>query len=254
MTPDLTYSVITACLNSARTVRRCIDSVLCQTVLPREYLIVDGASVDGTMDIVRETFAARGEASGTIDVKFLGQGAPRGISAAWNMALAHCSSDVVFILNSDDWYEGECAATALGAFRNNPQADIILASARTYKRGATVPCGILRNRPEYLLPALMPFVHVSCFVRRTVYARVGGFDPTLAFAMDYDFLWRCKKAGMNFAIVPDVVTNFEEGGAANSHRRQARIEVYRIALRHGRSRLIPFFALAGRFISGGLEL
>jgi GT2 family glycosyltransferase len=167
-------------------------------VLPREYLIVDGASVDGTMDIIRETFVARGEASRTIDVKFLQQGGSRGISAAWNMALPHCSSDVVFILNSDDWYERECAATALGAFGNNPRADIVVASARTYKRGATVPYRILRNRPEYLLPVLMPFVYVSCFVRRTVYARVGGFDPKLAFAMDYDFLWRCKKAGMNF--------------------------------------------------------
>jgi GT2 family glycosyltransferase len=219
-------------------------------VLPREYFIVDGASVDGTVDIIRETFAARGEASGTIDVKFLGQGGPRGISAAWNMALAHCSSDVVFILNSDDWYERECAATALGAFRNNPRADIVVASARTYKRGATAPYGIARNRPEWLFPVLQPFLHFSCFVRRTVYGRVGGFDPRLQIAMDYDFLWRCRNAGMNFVVLPDAVVNFEEGGNANSRRREARIEVYRIAARHGRSRLIPLLALAARFVTG----
>jgi hypothetical protein len=50
--------------------------------------------------------------------------------------------------------------------------------------------------------------------------------------------------------VPDVVANFEEGGAANSHRREARVEAYRIATTYGRSRLIPLLALAGRFVTG----
>jgi GT2 family glycosyltransferase len=93
----------------------------------------------------------------------------------------------------------------------------------------------------------MPYVHISCFVRRTVYERLGGFDTDLALAMDYDFLWRCKTAGMKFAKMPDLLSNFELGGAANSHRKEARLETYRIATRY--CRILPALGLVARCLT-----
>jgi GT2 family glycosyltransferase len=178
----------------------------------------------------------------------LDQGGAGGISAAWNMALEWCTSDVVFILNSDDWYERDCAETVLAAMNADKQVDIVVANARNYKRGEKVPCGVWRNRPAWLLPILMPYVHPACFVRKCVYDRVGGFDPEYLTAMDYDFLWRCRAGGMRFSILPDIVTNFELGGTANSCRKEARAEVYRIGRRY--CRLLPMAALAARFLTG----
>jgi len=248
MRPDITYSVITACWNSARTITRCIDSVLSQTVLPQEYLFVDGGSSDNTRELIRQSFVDSSDSHSSVAWKMLEQGDVRGISAAWNVALRECTGDVVFILNSDDWYQPDCAERVLSALRNNPDADVVLANARTYRRGESSPCAIWRNRPDWLLPVLMPYVHTGCFVRRKVYERLGGFDPALALAMDYDFLWRCRVSGMKFVRLPDVVSNFELGGVANSHRKEARIETYRVASKY--CYVLPIAALVGRYLTG----
>ncbi len=180
--------------------------------------------------------------------KMLEQGNVRGISAAWNVALKECTGDVVFILNSDDWYESNCAECILRAMRNNPETGIVHADARKYKREESTPCGVWRNRPEWLLPVLMPYVHPACFVRRTVYERIGGFNPAYAIAMDFDFLWRCKVDGVKSVMLPQLLTNFELGGTADSRRREARIELYKIARQYHRA--LPAFAFAARYLTG----
>ena len=86
MRPDITYSVITACWNSARTITRCIDSVLRQTVLPKEYFFVDGGSSDNTRELIRQSFVDSSDSHSSVAWKMLEQGDVRGISAAWNVA------------------------------------------------------------------------------------------------------------------------------------------------------------------------
>lgn len=248
MKPDIAYSVITACWNSARTITRCVGSVLGQTIPPKEYFFVDGGSTDNTRELIRQSFGDHSGPSGAVAWKLLEQGDVRGISAAWNVALKECSGDVVFILNSDDWYEINCAERVLSAMRDNPDAGIVLANARTYRRGDGRPCSVWRNRPDWLLPILMPYVHTGCFVRRAVYEQLGGFDPALALAMDYDFLWRCRVSGIKFVRLPDVVSNFELGGLANSHRKEARLETYKVASKY--CHVLPRVALVGRYVTG----
>jgi glycosyltransferase involved in cell wall biosynthesis len=248
MEPDITYSVITACWNSARTITRCVGSVLGQTVLPKEYLFVDGGSTDNTREIIRQSFADHSGPSGAVAWKLLEQGDVRGINAAWNVALKECTGDVVFILNSDDWYENNCAELVLSAMRDHCDADIVLANIRTYRRGKTVPCGVRSNRPEWLFPILMPYVHPACFVRRVVYERLGGFDTAYVMAGDYDFLWRCKANGIKSVKLPEILSNFELGGLANSHRELARLEMFRVARKY--RLLLPFVALTVRYITG----
>jgi len=246
--PDITYSVITACWNAARTISRCIGSVLGQAVLPKEYFFVDGGSTDNTREIIRQSFADHSGVRSSVPWKMLEQGNVRGISAAWNVALKECTGDVVFILNSDDWYESNCAERILSVMGDHPEAGIVHADARKYKRGESTPWGIWRNRPGWLLPVLMPHVHPACFVRRTVYEHIGGFDPAYAIAMDYDFLWRCKVNGVKSVRLPKLLANFELGGTADSRRSEARIELYRIARQH--HRVLPAVALVARYLTG----
>jgi len=250
MNDDITYSVVTACLNSATTLERCIDSVLLQRVPPKEHIFVDGGSTDGTTEIITRKRAEHVRAGGSTEFKLLNHGHPRGVPTAFNDGVAQCTSEVVFILNSDDWYERHCSETVMRAMRDNPQADIVLGNAHTYRPGETVPCGVLRNRPEWLVPALMPFVHPACFVRRRVYERVGYFNPAYKWNSDYDFLYRCKVAGVTFFKVPEVLVNFQWEGRADQHREEARLDAYRISRRYSRSPILPLCGLAARFLTG----
>jgi len=244
---ELTYSVITACWNSARTLCRCIDSVKAQTMPPREHIFVDGGSTDNTRELIEQGYRCNWDKCGPITCRLLEQGVVRGVSAAWNVALKQCFGDVVFLLNSDDWYETYCAERVLAALRDHPEAGIVHADARLYRRGESTPCADWRNRPEWLLPVLMPYVHPACFVRRTVYEQIGGFDPAYTTAMDYDFLWRCKRNRIRSIHLPEIVSNFELGGLADSHRKTARMEMYTIAKRYHRA--LPAIAFVGRCLT-----
>jgi glycosyltransferase involved in cell wall biosynthesis len=250
MIPDITYSVVTPCLNSAATLDRSIDSVLWQRIPPKEYIFVDGGSTDGTLEIIMRKRQEHARSGGSIEFRLLDHGRPRGVPAAFNDGIAQCTSEAVFILNSDDWYERHCSEIVLAAMKDHPRTDIVVGRAHTYRPGESVPCGVLRNRPEWLLPALMPFVHPACFVRRTVYDRIGYFNPAYKWNSDYDFLYRCKVAGITFLKVPEVLVNFQWEGGADQHRDEARLDAYRISRRYSRTPILPLFGLAARFLTG----
>ena len=129
------YAVVTACLNSARTIRRTIQSVMCQSILPTEYIFVDGGSRDNTLDIIDEEIKISTESGDITSFKVVKQMTKGGIYEAWNLAFYSMSDgiDYVFILNSDDWYELNCAEIVHNTFSLASNIDIVVASDRKYK-------------------------------------------------------------------------------------------------------------------------
>jgi hypothetical protein len=85
-------------------------------------------------------------------------------------------------------------------------------------------------------------IHPACFVRRDVYARIGLFDERYQIAADYDFVYRCRRAGIRFVRAPEVVVNVLRGGFAETHLALGRQEVAEIGRRHARW---PILAGAG---------
>lgn len=244
------YGVITACRNSARTIGRTVDSVLRQGVLPSQYVFVDGGSTDGTLEIIREMQTRHTQQGGAVRFSLLHQGNTPGIAGAWNIGLEHTSSDIVFILNSDDWYEENCAETVLNVMADNADVGMVVANEWVYKRGESTPCGQHRNRPAWLMPVAMSFVHPACFVRRSVYKQHGFFDVSLEVVLDYEFLYRCLRGGVKFRVLDETLVNFELGGTANTRRAEARLEMYRSARRYCPFPILPFGALLLRYLTG----
>ena len=246
------YAVITACRNSARTVARSVASVLNQTVAPREYIFVDGGSTDGTASILGGIMAAAATDPRGIRFELRDQGAIRGITKAWNLGLRECTADIIFILNSDDWYEPQCAETVLERFAADEKLDVVAASERTYARGSDVANGISRTRPLWLFPVAMPLVHPACFVRRRTYERFGLFDDEFEIVADYEFMFRCWRGGARFCNLSEIIVNFELGGTANSNRAIARKEMYAAAARYVSPPALPWLAMLLRALTGAL--
>lgn len=173
-------SVVTVAYNAAGTIERTIESVLSQTYQNIEYLVQDGGSTDGTLDIVNRY----GDRIALVSEP------DKGIYDAMNKGVARATGEWIHILNADDWYTGpdalERAVPHLDPARTN-YFDLI----RSYEDGSQV-LQSLNVKPWMLyVSAFLP--HPGLIVSRAQYDRIGLFDDTLRIAADHDFILRMVK-------------------------------------------------------------
>ena len=142
MPEDLrTVSIITVTYNSEKTIAATMESVLAQTYLALtqeskgsptpliEYLVVDGASKDRTVEIA-ESFRVRMEEAG---IRLRIQSEPdQGIYDAMNKGIRMATGDIIGIINSDDWYEPEAVETAVETF-TAAGCDVMFADIRLHR-------------------------------------------------------------------------------------------------------------------------
>jgi len=208
------FTVVTVCRNAESTLARAAQSLVDQTCRDFEWVVVDGLSTDGTL-AVAEDFAARLRSSG-VPAECRSE-ADGGIYDAMNKGIARARGKIVGILNADDWYEPDTLARVLAAHDTNPEAGIIHGYVRLLMDG-TEFC-VLRHNYDYTLThvghgAESGAQHPTCFVLKTVYDRVAGYDVSYPTAADYDFLLRAKRQGVRFLALDHVLTNFTLGGAS----------------------------------------
>jgi len=247
---DLTYSVITACLNSSDYISRAINSVLIQKHLPKEYIFVDGGSTDGTIEIIENTIENIKSNKTDIDCRLIHQKRGGGISNAWNIGLEKISSDIVFILNSDDWYEANTAEIVINKFISNPKIGIVCGHAKVYSPCTKRTVFIRKNRPLFLFPFLMPLVHCATFVKNDVYKKIGKFDERYKIAADYDFFYRCYLNNVHFLPINSILANFQLGGFGDSNRKISRIETFEVANQYFRHKTLLKLVLFLRAVLG----
>lgn len=204
-------SVVTVCFNSAATIRSCIDSVLSQQGIDLDYVMIDGASKDGTADIVRSygkrisTFVSEPD---------------KGIYNAMNKGLRLAKGDIVAILNSDDYYAGPAVLHDVAeAFRLNPEIDIVYGDLE-YVDAVNTDHVVRRWISSAFKPGSFSRgwhpPHPSFFVRRAVYERLGLFNEEFRIAADYEFMLRVlEKHRLPSLYLPGVKVKMRTGGASN---------------------------------------
>ena len=184
---SILVSVITPSFNQAGFIRETIDSVLSQDYRNIEYIVVDGGSTDGTVDILR-SYAER-------DPRFRFVSEPdQGQSDAINKGLRMANGTIIGWLNSDDTYLPGAIRKAVQAFQVRPDWAVV------YGR-AVFTDETSRHLHEYPVEpfspeALFRFCIVcqpAAFIRRDVFLEVGGVDAGLKFCMDYDLWIRIAK-------------------------------------------------------------
>ena len=204
-------SIITVCYNSAKTIEQTIHSVLSQDYQQIEYIVIDGASKDGTQDIIRKYQSSIAKTISEPD---------RGMYDAMNKGIAMATGDVIGILNSDDVYMNTHVVTDLIAKMQKAHADVVFADlilvdedqperiVRYYDSGQFEP-----SRFRY---GWMP-AHPTVFVKKSIYDEVGFFKTDYQIAADYEMLIRIlavKKAP--YAYLPRPAVRMRSGGASTS--------------------------------------
>ena len=209
-----------------------MDSVLSQDYPNIEYIVVDGGSVDGTLDVIRRLEDRIAMWISEPD---------SGISDAFNKGVALARGEIVGIINSDDWYESNAVNSAVRALREM-DADIVCGGMQ-YWSGEKKSWRV-RSDPGRL-EETMYVGHPTVFARRNAYRQVGLFRPDFRLAMDYEWLLRAKCAGVKIVGLESCLANMTEGGSSDRRWCMAQMEVMRARAMHlqlGRARLAASFA------------
>lgn len=200
------FSIITVCFNSEKTIERTIKSVWKQSFQDYEYIIVDGASRDRTMDIVRQyepMFEGR--------MKWVSE-ADQGIYDAMNKGIAMASGELIGIVNSDDYYEQDALEKVMQVY-DGYDYSVIYGLLRTVLNEKEVMV-YLKNH-EFLEKDMI--AHPSCFVAKKVYERFGRYSLQYPYSADYEFMLRIKKQKeVRFMEIYHILSNFSLEGASSS--------------------------------------
>lgn len=203
-------SIVTVTYNSAPTIGDTLKSVAAQIHPDIEHIVVDGASTDDTLAIVRRDGPHVARVVCEPD---------RGIYDAMNKGLALASGDFVGFLNADDMLAGHGVVAALAQAASSPDIDAVCGDLVYVRQDQ--PDQIVRYwRCGAFSPARLRFgwmpPHPTFYVRRSLLNQVGGFDTGLRIAADYDFMLRClSRPGMQVGYVPEVLVKMRMGGASN---------------------------------------
>lgn len=238
-------SLITVTFNSAATLRDTLQSVLAQSYSNIEYIIVDGASKDGTVDIVKE-----------YEPKFNGRmrwisEPDKGLYDAMNKGFRMATGDVIGIINSDDLLaEPDAVEKVMRCFDENPDVDAVYANLYYVAQNDTSK--IVRH---WISGKQRPFrygwhpAHPTFYVKREVYQQYGLFDLEFKFAADFELMLRLiEKEHIKLFYLPEPLVRMRLGGTTSKNLtniKKGNIECIKAFRKNGLkvSRLYPLFRL-----------
>lgn len=172
-------SIVTPSLNMGGFVEQAIRSVLTQEYAQLEYIVMDGGSTDGTLDVLRRygnelSFESRPDG---------------GAAAAIRRGFECSTGEILAYLNADDLYLPGAVHAAIRAFDENPEAAVVYAEASWIDRnGRSIGRYPTRDFDPASLARECYLCQPAVFIRRSAYEAVGGIDPGLQYTYDYD-LW-----------------------------------------------------------------
>jgi glycosyltransferase involved in cell wall biosynthesis len=189
-----TVSVVIPVRNGIRFIGEAIDSVLAQTQLPLEILVIDAASTDGTRDLVA-TYEDRG-------VRLVDQEGT-GIPGGWNQGIATARGEVLAFLSSDDLWTSHKLERQLGVLTADATLDYTIAMFRYFVEPG---CRIPPTFNHALLDRdLVGRIMETLVARRRAFDRVGCFDTRLRTAHDVDWYARASDQHLPMAVVNEVL-------------------------------------------------
>jgi glycosyltransferase involved in cell wall biosynthesis len=209
-------SVVTPCLNQAAFVGETIQSVISQSGdFSIDYLVIDGGSTDGSVDIIRRY--AELVASGSWELRCHGVSLrwvsekDRGQTHAINKGLAMARGEILSYLNSDDLHVAGAFAAVVRHFADHADSDFVYGDGDVIdERGALLWEWLSRPYDYSVLRSYHPLwndftnyiMQQATFWRRRVHDRIGLLDETLHYSMDLEFWLRAGGAGLALRHIP----------------------------------------------------
>jgi len=201
-------SVVTPSFNQAPFLEETIRSVLSQGYPDLEYIVMDGGSTDGSVDIIRKHAAG---------IAYWVSEPDAGQSDALCKGFSRATGDVFGWLNSDDTLRKGTLEKVGEYFRRHPKVDLMYGNVDIVDASGGE---MYTSYPMLDIRVLIyenPFIpQQAMFWRRDLYDRVGGVNQKLRFAMDFELTVRFLLGGARVGKIPEVLANFRIHAGAKS--------------------------------------
>ncbi len=203
---EMLVSVITPCYNSGSTIEKTLECIENQTYKNLEYIIIDGGSTDGTLEIIERHRSRLPENLKLVSEK------EKGIYHALKNGVRLAGGKLIGIVNSDDWYEDDTVGLAVSNYQGN-KYEVVYGMQRNILNGRAKTTFI--HYHDFLTEQMI--THPTCFVTADTYRDLGLFDTKYRSAADYDLMLRFYESGkVVFTPVMRVMSNFRLGGMSGS--------------------------------------
>lgn len=204
-TPCISVITLTSqCIknNRASYLRQCIESVSNQTYKNIEHIIIDNASTDGTLDILKDY----------LGIKVFSK-PDKGICDAMNIGYKHAKGKYILYLNSDDFLANDTSVEKAISALESGDYDFVCGVCNILDAKDNIADSFIQH-PERIFAA-MPFAHPACIVKRSIIESLGGFDTSYKIAGDYDLILRMAINGSHGVMINDILTNFRQTGISS---------------------------------------
>jgi GT2 family glycosyltransferase len=208
----LPIAIVTPSFNQAKYLKATIDSVLAQNYRGLAYIVQDGASSDGTVELLK-TYGDRLRWRSDADA---GQG------EAINRGFTQVGGEIMAYLNSDDFLLSGTLSYVSRIFLSRPDVDVVYGH-RIYvdQDGQEIGRCVLPPHDSEALKWADYLPQETMFWRRRVWDKVGPINDCLQYALDWDFILRTQDAGFTFLRAPRFLACFrvhdEQKTSANAH-------------------------------------
>ena len=210
MVKKITISIVTATLNCAGTLPDCLASIARQSYEDRQHVIVDGASTDGTIDVIKQH---------TDKIAIFKSEPDNGIYDGLNKGIKLATGDVVGFLHADDLFATDDSLCKIAKAFEDPKVCAVYGdleyvsqhdTSKVIRRWQSKPFN-LQDLGRGWMPA-----HPTLYVRRHWYSKIGGFDISYRISADYlSILKLFTQPEFKTEHIPEVLVTMRLGGASN---------------------------------------
>lgn len=218
-------SVITICKNEAEYIEKTIKSVLDQSYDDVEYIVIDGGSTDGTVDIIGKYLDR---------IAYFVSEPDSGIYNALNKGLLACHGEIIGTMNGGDYYEPSALETVWESYQKNPDSGILYGDLNFIHNDGRIENFIAGDDLSRLPYGVVNLGHVACFVTADTYIEQGLYNEAYKIAADYDFLLKCYVNGVKFHHITSTLSNYRINGVSSTNHELTFMETCAIALVHAK--------------------
>ena len=226
-------SIITSCYNREKTIRGAVESVLAQDYPDIEYIIVDGASKDHSVEAIREAIAGHED-----KVKFISE-PDHGMYEAINKGIRMATGDVIALCHSDDFMFAKDTVSHVVKKMEETDCDFLYADGifvNEQNTNKVVRKWIGGKYARWKVRCGWLPLHPTCYIKREVMLKCGLYDESYKIAADSDFLFRYLLGGeLSVTYLKEYIVRMRMGGLStdSARRKQMWKEDIRLYQSHG---------------------